>query len=94
MDPDFAGGWWRIAVKQSDGTTQKADYPGCPLFEHPIELLSEEQRFGKRDRQNAFCIPTTAPIDSSSRTWWTQKAFSNHVEEQCCQRIAESLGLT
>lgn len=93
LDPDFAGGWWRVKVKPKDGSTQKSDYAGSPLFTESIELLAAEQRTGKRDRQNAFCFPIADSIDSSSRNWWTQGTFWAHVEELCCQRIAESLGL-
>jgi hypothetical protein len=93
LDPDFSGTWWRVKVMPSTGRTQETDYPGSPLFEEPLELLSAEQRTGKRDRQNAFCFPSTARLSSDERQWWTQLAFMNHVESLCCRRIAESMGL-
>lgn len=91
LDPDFPGTWWRVKVNPRSGVSNRTDYPGCPLFEQPLELLHESQRGGKRDRQNAFSNPSCDAF--SSRSWMNQWQFWPAVLEQCCQNLAEWYGI-
>jgi hypothetical protein len=91
LDPDFPGTWWRVKVNPRSGVLSRTDYPGCPLFEQPLELLHESQCGGKRDRQNAFSDPSCDGF--STRSWMNQWQFWPAVLEQCCQNLAEWYGI-
>ncbi len=91
-DPDFPAAWWRVKVKPNTGATVKSDYSGSPLFEESLELLSEDQRGGQRDYQNAFRTPSVKWPDLGQ--WRNQAAFWNGIEVQCCRALAKSYGLS
>jgi len=91
LDPDFSGSWWRVKVNPRTGAVANADFPGCPLFEDALILLPVDQRGGKRDRQNAFSIPSATGLQT--RDWKNQWAYWPSVLDSCCARLAAWYGL-
>jgi hypothetical protein len=104
MDPDWSGAWWYVPVKSVDGTTDTKDFPGCPLFERPMQLLAEIEKEAKqsddgstlvraREKTYAWSNISGKPLASRGTTWKTTPHYWNSVEFEIIEQWAGKLRL-
>jgi hypothetical protein len=103
-DPDWWGMWWFVPVRSADGATDPKDFPGCPLFERPVQLLAKagNERDGSdeekaplpiREKTYAWSDVSAQPPSARDAVWKSTPHYWNDVEFGIVKRLAKSLKL-
>lgn len=96
-DPDWTGAWWYIPVKQQDGVTDPKDFPSCPLFEKPLQLLEAKSKnedevvTTKRDKINAW--RDLAGDSFKQGKWLEYGPYWGWVEKKILLKLADNQAL-
>jgi hypothetical protein len=91
MDPDWPGAWWYVPVKYKEGRSDSKDFPACPFFERPLQLLAEKdvanESDGKdsgktREKVNAWSDVSAEPFEGRRFGWTVTPQYWKAVEKR------------
>lgn len=96
LDPDWPGAWWYVPVKPEDGATVPKDFPGCPLFARPLQLLGDKDEsvidedsdvvMPTREKTNVWSDVSGEPLADRDRQWKSTPHYWNGVDLRIMKR--------